>query len=62
MIGNRIIDNAAVAAASLARHPVASARAQAVAHPCKAGATIFGLPATGAFDMRGSTSSGGAVA
>jgi len=44
MIGNRIIDNAAVAAASIARHPVVSARAQAEAHPQKPGATIFGLP------------------
>jgi 2-methylcitrate dehydratase len=45
MIGNRIIDNAAVAAASLKRRPVASARAQAVAHPLRPGATIFGLSA-----------------
>jgi 2-methylcitrate dehydratase len=45
MIGNRIIDNAAVAAASLARRPVASARAQAEAHPFQPGATVFGLPA-----------------
>ncbi len=45
MIGNRIIDNAAVAAASIARHPVASARAQAEAHPYRPGATVFGLPA-----------------
>src|SRR5690554_7538232 len=45
MIGNRIIDNAAVAAASLARRPVASARAQAQAHPFVPGATVFGLPA-----------------
>ncbi|UFX46488.1 MmgE/PrpD family protein [Bradyrhizobium sp. 41S5] len=44
MIGNRIIDNAAVAAASIARHPVVSARAQAEAHPRHPGATIFGLP------------------
>jgi 2-methylcitrate dehydratase len=44
MIGNRIIDNAAVAAASIARRPVASARAQAVAHPLVPGATVFGLP------------------
>ncbi|MET3663213.1 MmgE/PrpD family protein [Aquamicrobium ahrensii] len=43
MIGNRIIDNAAVAAASLARRPVASARAQAAAHPFPHGATVFGL-------------------
>ena len=43
MIGNRIIDNASVAAASVARRPVASARAQAQAHPFQPGATIFGL-------------------
>lgn len=43
MIGNRIIDNAAVAAASVARHPVTSARAQAEAHPFQPGATVFGL-------------------
>ncbi len=43
MIGNRIIDNAAVAAASLTRRPVASARAQAQAHPYQPGATVFGL-------------------
>ncbi len=43
MIGNRIIDNASVAAASLARHPVVSAREQAQAHPFSPGATIFGL-------------------
>lgn len=42
---NRIIDNAAVAAASLARRPVANARAQAAAHPYKPGATVYGLPA-----------------
>jgi len=43
MIGNRIIDNAAVAAASLSRRPVASARAQAMAQPFKPGSTVFGL-------------------
>lgn len=43
MIGNRIIDNAAVAAASIARRPVASARAQAENHPLCPGATVFGL-------------------
>ncbi|WP_323034305.1 MmgE/PrpD family protein [Pararhodobacter sp.] len=43
MIGNRIIDNAAVAAASISRRPVASARAQALAHPFQPGATVFGL-------------------
>src|SRR5690606_25012886 len=44
MIGNRIIDNAAVAVASLARRPVRAARAQAVAHPREPGGTLFGLP------------------
>ena len=43
MIGNRIIDNAAVAATSLNRRPVVSARAQANAHPFRPGATVFGL-------------------
>src|SRR4051812_7636193 len=33
MVINRVIDNAAVAAASLTRRPVISARAQALAHP-----------------------------
>ncbi|MDA1359584.1 MmgE/PrpD family protein [Glycomyces luteolus] len=42
MIGNRVIDNAAVAAASLARRPVANARAQAFAHPYRPGAAVFG--------------------
>jgi 2-methylcitrate dehydratase len=46
MIGNRIIDNAAVAAASLSRRPVVSARAQAQTHPFKPGATVFGLAPT----------------
>ena len=44
MIINRIIDNAAVAAASVGRRPVASARAQALCHPMRRGATIFGMP------------------
>jgi 2-methylcitrate dehydratase len=43
MIGNRIIDNAAVAVASIARRSVANARAQAVCHPARPGATVFGL-------------------
>jgi len=42
MIVNRLIDNAAVAMASLTRHPVVSARSQAVAHPYSPGATVFG--------------------
>ncbi|WP_433593210.1 2-methylcitrate dehydratase PrpD [Nocardia sp. CA-145437] len=44
MIVNRLIDNAAVAAASLTRRPVANARAQALAHPYAPGATVFGAP------------------
>lgn len=43
MIVNRIIDNAAVAAAALTRRPVANARAQAMAHPYRPGATVFGV-------------------
>ncbi|MFD1713203.1 MmgE/PrpD family protein [Amnibacterium flavum] len=45
MIVNRVIDNAAVAAASLTRRPVVAARSQALAHPAStggAGATVFG--------------------
>ncbi|MCT9819730.1 MmgE/PrpD family protein [Microbacterium sp. W1N] len=47
MIINRVIDNAAVAAASLTRAPVSAARAQALDHPVSrggAGATVFGVP------------------
>ena len=44
MIINRIIDNASVAIAAANRHPVASARAMALAHPRAGGATVFGLP------------------
>ena len=46
MIINRVIDNASVAAASLTRAPIVSARAQALDHPVSrggAGASIFGL-------------------
>ncbi|MEY2675974.1 MAG: hypothetical protein RL102_1240 [Actinomycetota bacterium] len=45
MVINRIIDNASVAAASLTRKPVVSARSQALAHPKSAngaGANVFG--------------------
>ncbi len=42
MIVNRIIDNAAVAIAATNRHPVTSARAQALAHPRVEGATVIG--------------------
>src|SRR5205085_4257224 len=40
MVLNRVIDNAAVSAASVIRRPVATARAQALAHP--AGARLDG--------------------
>ena len=43
MIINRIIDNAAVATASIARRPVVSARAQGLCHLMKPGAAVFGL-------------------
>lgn len=48
MIVNRVIDNAAVAAASLKRAPAVAARGQAEAHPVGAasggaGATVFGI-------------------
>ena len=48
MIINRIIDNAAVAAASLNRGPIIAARAQALSHPVSTGGqggAIFGLDA-----------------
>ncbi len=45
MVVNRIIDNAAVALASLNRGPVKSARAMARAHPRQNGATLFGVAA-----------------
>ena len=44
MIINRVIDNAAVAIASLNRTSIKSARAMALAHPRKGGATLFGAP------------------
>ncbi|MBI5160899.1 MAG: MmgE/PrpD family protein [Micrococcales bacterium] len=46
MVVNRVIDNAAVAAASLGRAPVVAARGQAEAHPVTtggAGATVVGI-------------------
>ena len=42
MAANRLIDDAAVAIASLHRKPVVAARAQALAHPRPGGATLFG--------------------
>ncbi|NHF62205.1 MmgE/PrpD family protein [Microcella pacifica] len=46
MVINRVIDNAAVAVASLGRAPVVAARGQAEAHPHSPGATVFGLEQT----------------
>ena len=45
MIVNRVIDNAAVAVASVNRRPVVSARDMALGHPKREGATVFGAPA-----------------
>lgn len=45
MVGNRLIDNAAVALASLNREPVANARRLALGYERPGGATLFGLPA-----------------
>lgn len=47
MIGNRIIDNASVAIASLNRAPIIAARSQALSHQPsagKAGSRLFGMP------------------
>ena len=43
MIACRIVDNASVGLAAINRAPVAAARAMALAHPRKAGATLYGL-------------------
>ena len=43
MVINRLIDNAAVATASLVRGPAVAARAQAEDHPCEPGSTVFGV-------------------
>jgi 2-methylcitrate dehydratase len=43
MVINRVIDNAAVAIAAINRHPVTTARDQALAHARPGGATVFGL-------------------
>src|ERR1700729_4533106 len=43
MVINRIIDNAAVSAASVLRRPVTTARHQALAHRARPGATVFGV-------------------
>ncbi len=43
MLGNRIIDNAAVSAAAVLRRPVTVARQQALAHRARRGARVFGV-------------------
>jgi 2-methylcitrate dehydratase len=43
MVINRIIDNAAVSAASVVRRPVTVARQQALAHPGRQGGKVFGV-------------------
>ena len=55
MIGNRIIDNAAVALAAINRTPVANARTQALCHPREGGATVFGLPINQTFSAEWAT-------
>jgi 2-methylcitrate dehydratase len=45
MVTNRMIDVAGVALAAIERHPVASARAQALSHSRAGGATVFGMAA-----------------
>ncbi|HYB39434.1 MAG TPA: 2-methylcitrate dehydratase PrpD [Mycobacterium sp.] len=46
MVINRIIDNAAVSAAAVLRRPATVARAQALAHRSRQGATVFGVDGT----------------
>ncbi|MCS5717831.1 MmgE/PrpD family protein [Herbiconiux sp. CPCC 205763] len=48
MVINRMIDNAAVATASITRAPAVAARAQALDHPYTPGSTVFGVE--GRFD------------
>ncbi|HEX4212230.1 MAG TPA: MmgE/PrpD family protein [Candidatus Dormibacteraeota bacterium] len=45
MVGNRLIDDVAVAAAALDRRPVVAARTQARPHGAAPGAAVLGLPA-----------------
>lgn len=50
MIINRLIDNAAVGIAAIARTPVANARSQALCHPREGGANLFGMPRSQTFE------------
>src|SRR5438128_5628855 len=47
MVVNRVIDDAAVAAAALARGPVRAAREQALRHPLSPGAAVWGASSGG---------------
>ena len=49
-VGNRVIDNAAVALAAINRTPVKAARMMALAHPRQNGATLFGIDSARRFD------------
>ena len=49
-VGNRVIDNAAVALAAINRPPVKAARMMALAHPRQNGATLFGIDSSRRFD------------
>lgn len=51
MVGNRLIDNAGVAIAAVNRDAVATARAQALAHPSIRGGTVFSLPNDKVYDV-----------
>ncbi len=44
MAVNRIIDNAGVSVAAVNRDPVKNTRSQALAHPRRPGATLYGMP------------------
>ena len=52
MVINRLIDNSAVAIASLETKPVISARDMALAHPRENGATIFGINSNKKFQLK----------
>ena len=49
-VGNRVIDNAAVALAAINRRPIKAARMMALAHPRENGATLFGIDNARRFD------------
>jgi 2-methylcitrate dehydratase len=50
MVGNRVVDNTAVAVAALNRRPVVNIRTQALAHPRPGGATLLGMPPDRTFE------------